>query len=825
MRYFLFSVLILFLLFCQIAAQKPSLSAARKTQKTAEKEEFEKAIQNNDPEQKILALEKFLENYPETKHKPEALKLISEERLNLAEQKLSNKDCCEEFKKALQNLPEPVEDEFFAKNLLKIPNLLYINGYRNEAIEIAKLIEEKAKTNPRQLLSIATFYISIENGSEAQRLAEKALELEESSSGYQTLGLAHRLNFDLEAAEKAFLKASQLNTNSITAKRNLADVKRALGKPDEAAALYEQILQVSENNVAAQNGLILSLFDSGKIEEAEQLLQKIPEENKNFTLFASMAYKYALKKDAQKAISLADKAISLEPRYVWSYIAKARALLAQNKPLEAEKTLLTARQYGNFPTLNYELALAKFSSGFYNEVLDILEKNFEITENGFVRSLIGYRILKQAEKFSSLTAYEIRSSLLQPEPIEDQETELRLKQLFVFSKKLNSNNEEEALKAAEAFINGNDKTKVYRQIFVSDKLLKARKAVDKALEIAQNASENLEEAVSIDSPSSFVLSNALYESRKIAEVKGQMLLIQELPRQTLLNILRGRIEEIMGLAFYEQNRISDAIIRLKRAVSILPENSIWWRSSLWHLGTCYETNGELRAALDAYLKSYKGGEADQIRYITIENLYKRIYGSTDGLEQLIKSDKKEDFLLKRAEPAAKLEESTNETESKKTEQKVAEVTMPSNLQIEFNSNSTRPRIRSDVENKTSSKELIKPAEEASIVKLRESRPRIVVNANSETKENCSLIVGQKEVTILRNGGRLGVLVGYTDTKQDLSKLNVISGSPTDVKVEVEPEIAKNQLFIVIKSISEKTGHFKIFLLSPCGSAEIVVNVR
>jgi len=45
---------------------------------------------------------------------------------------------------------------------------------------------------------------------------------------------------------------------------------------------------------------------------------------------------------------LAQKAIALEPRYSWAQIALARALVADKRPLQAERGLRFARQYSRF---------------------------------------------------------------------------------------------------------------------------------------------------------------------------------------------------------------------------------------------------------------------------------------------------------------------------------------------------------------------------------------------------------------------------------------------------------------------------------------------
>jgi tetratricopeptide (TPR) repeat protein len=60
-------------------------------------------------------------------------------------------------------------------------------------------------------------------------------------AAYQTLGVAHRLDFQFEESVSAYTKALELGANSTISKRSLAEMKRATGKPAEAVALYREI--------------------------------------------------------------------------------------------------------------------------------------------------------------------------------------------------------------------------------------------------------------------------------------------------------------------------------------------------------------------------------------------------------------------------------------------------------------------------------------------------------------------------------------------------------------------------------------------------------
>ncbi len=139
----------------------------------------------------------------------------------------------------------------------------------------------------------------------------------------------------------------------------------------------------------------------------------------------------------------------------------------------------------------------------------------------------------------------------------------------------------------------------------------------------------------VNSPASAVLAEELYESRTIANTRGEIVIVPDVARRTLSNILRGRIEEISGWALFQENKSGEAVIRLKRAVSILPEKSAWWRSSLWRLGTVLQTVEKSKEALDAYLKGYDIDAPDAAKRIVIESLYQAVNGNLAGLDEKI----------------------------------------------------------------------------------------------------------------------------------------------------------------------------------------------
>ena len=662
------AILFLIALFSHGAtAQKPKTkpvkkAAAATTAKTSadEKTELEKAAATENAEERIAALQKFIKDFPKSKEKTGALELIVSARAAIADEKLRAGEIesgVKLFNLAVREAPKPVPDKLFTEIVLQIPTNLFFRNQQSAAVEAAKTIEEKIEGNAKQTLALATFYLGTENAAEAKRLAEKALAIEPGSpAAYQTLGIAHRLNFQLEEAAAAYAKALELDIDSVVSQRSLAEMKRALGKTDEAIALYRAILAKNPSDVPAQTGLTLSLFGAEKRVEAEAEMQKSLEQApNNLPLLVGAAYWYAAHEQGAKAVEFAEKAIAIEPRYTWAHIALARGLILERRPLEAERTLLSARQYGNFPTLDYEIASARFQAGFFREAADQLKKTFAVKSDS-IETRLGGRVPAEAKNFTDLLSLERRAAIFEFAAADNAETAQKLKSLLDFSQKLDAaeTNETAVTEAADEFVKGDDKMKLHRQLYAANRLLEKRTAFPKVLELAKSAISELDSSFDVANPSAAVLADELYQSRTLAMTRGELVIVPNVQRQTLVNILRGRIEDISGWALFQENKSGEAVVRLKRAVSVLPEKSAWWRASLWHLGAALDADGKSNEALEAYIKSYTNNpEPDLAKRIIIEALYQKVNGNTEGLEQKIgaKLQPENNLLNRQAEKA------------------------------------------------------------------------------------------------------------------------------------------------------------------------------
>ena len=623
-----------------IVAAKPKAPA----QKPDEGAEWTRITSLTDRAERIAGLEKFLKSFPKSTHVGEASGLLAAARVESGNDLVNggNVDAAvAEYRLAITIVPLPVVDGFWDEGLSKIPGNLFFHGQRDAALEIAKLLEAKAGANAKQVLSLATFYLTIEDGSDAKRLAEGVIAADPTSAAaYRMLGLAGRVDFDLDSAAAAFAKAIELDPNSEGSREGLAEMKRALGKSDEALALYDEILTKEPESISARTGKVMALFEADRRTDAEAELSKtLDAAPGNVILLASAAYWYAAHGEGDKAIEYAQKAIEKDPRFIWSHIALSRGLLQKGRAADAERTLINARRYGRFPTLEYELAAARLAAGFYRDAAETLASTFQV-QGDLVSTKLGGRVPRSSERFTELIADERRASIFAPAAADDPESAGRLAALLAFYQQLEAEHPDETVIAAAAdkFAEGSDPMQVHRKLFAASQLIDKRVAVAKAAELAKGAVTGVDTGLTTPSSSTAVMASEIYIPRKESALRGEYLNVPEIPAGTRSAILRGRIEDIIGWAQFQANQTDDALIHLKRAVAVLPSESAWWRTSTWHLGAALAVAGKEQDALDNYIKSYKGSTADPIRYSVIDALYRKVNGSADGLKEKIGPD-------------------------------------------------------------------------------------------------------------------------------------------------------------------------------------------
>jgi tetratricopeptide (TPR) repeat protein len=594
-------------------------------------------------DKRIEALKAFIAAHPTSVALPRANELIVMAHALLGEQKLQAGDNAaglQQFRLAISDAPADMPDRLFSEVIARIPLNLFFRGQRDVAFEMARQAETLAKPRAKRLLALAEFYLAVENADEAARLAEAALQLERDlAQGHQALAAARHIALRLDEAESEYARAFALDPKSAAARIGLADLKRAGGNAEAALALYRQQLQVDSKSNPARAGMILSLLELGKKEEAETELSAAlqdKDQSRNLPLLVGTAYWFMAHNDPVRGLDMAQKAVTLEPRYSWAEIALARATIADKRLQPAERGLRFARQYSRFPTLDYELASALASMGLFDEAVVELKRSFTL-KNGEIETKLAGRTAAHAATFTELLAPERRAAIFQKTAADTEANANMLKGLFAFDAALNqaSMSEDDLLAVAQQFIKGDDAMRTYRQVYVAGRFVKKGVALSSVVDLMDQAMSGVEVALSVPAATVAVQTEELGDVRARAIAQGETPEVPDAPRTALSGILRGRIEDYAGLALFNLDKPAEAVTRLRRAVSGSTEGTPIWRSALWHLGAALEATGKHDQALLYYIKSYVHGPPDPARRSIIESVYKKVNGTLDGLDDKI----------------------------------------------------------------------------------------------------------------------------------------------------------------------------------------------
>ncbi|HWS86345.1 MAG TPA: hypothetical protein VN282_05255 [Pyrinomonadaceae bacterium] len=639
--------------FAQQGKQKPAASksktpaakpAARPGDEDALKAELDEILKL-DAAARVERLTAFVRANPDTPQTLRAQELLASARAALGDEKLRAGDRAagiELFRTAVNEAPAAMSDKLFAEVISQLPGNLYLLGERGAGLELARAIEKRAEGNAVRLIALASFYLGIEQPEEAARLGKAAAELKpDMAAAHQVLGVAHRFQLKLDDAAAEFARAAELDPQNASSRHALAELKRATGKAEEAAALYRELLAANEQDGGARAGLVLALFDAGRRAEAERELQSaLTGGAKDLPLLVGASYWYSAHGEGAKALELAEKALAFEPRFRWAWarVAQGRALLALKRPLEAERAFRTARSFGSFATLDYEQAAALAAAGLYDEAAEALARSFALRDGKLVARLAG-RVEASADNFNELLAPERRASLAQFEGAASADEARSLKALLAlnYATAPGAKDERAAAEAAREFAAGDDPMRAYRNVYAANRLELMGAAAGEALARAEAAIGGVEPALSVaHAPVAlFAETPEMREMRRQVVEQDVPLNTLAVDRDTLSRVLRGRIEGLAGWALYNQGQTAEAVVRLRRAVSVLPEASAWWRTAEWRLGAALEASGSARDALAAYVASYRA-LPDPNRLPVIEALYKKLNnGSTSGLEKLI----------------------------------------------------------------------------------------------------------------------------------------------------------------------------------------------
>ncbi len=626
-----------------VRAPKPAATQKQTEPVSEEDEEEEVELTLTLPlAKRAEKLKSFLDTHPDSKFRGRATELLISTHAGLGDQYLKNSDVENGIKHLMLAIDEAdvtISEKLFSGVISQIPSNLYLRGQSDAAFKAASTIETKFGADPNRLLSVAAFYAGLERGDEAARIAEQAIKLApENAEAHRVLALGRHLNLQIDEAAAEYKRTVELAPTSRASKTSLADLTRAGGKPEEALAIYNELLQSDPKDRTATAGMIICLLELGRTDEATTALTTaLAAEPKNLALLSGVAYWYAAHGNYEKGADYASKALTIESRYTWAQIAFVRSLIGLKRPVPAERAMRYARQFGKFPTLTYELANVVASMGFYDEAAEILRESFTF-KDGQIETLLAGRIPARESNFADLLAPERRASIYQPTAADSTANANVLKDLLALDSSLRDSDqpdEKAAAKAAGDFASGNDPMRTFRQFYAANRLLKKTTALPTALELVEDAKKSSEVALNLSVATTAVQAEEFRDLRAQAIANGNVPEVEAAPPSALANLLRGRLEDITGWILFNQDKYPEAIEHLKLAASTLPNGTPAWRNALWHLGVAYEQTGKTEAALTNYIESYKVSERDPLSRATIEKLYRKVYGSLEGLDDKI----------------------------------------------------------------------------------------------------------------------------------------------------------------------------------------------
>ena len=592
--------------------------------------------------ERVVKLKEFLDSHPESKERARAIEYLVSAHAAVGDQKLKNGDIAGGTEHLLRAIdaadPATTPDNLFNGVILQIPNNLYLRGERAAAFKAAENIETKFGSDPKRLLALAAFYLGLERGDEAIRIAETAIKLApDLAEAHRIKALGLHVSLRLDEAADEYKRTLELDPASKVSRVSLADLYRASGKAEQALALYNEQLATDPKDRAARAGKVISLLELSRQDEANAELESaLTAEPRNLPLLAGAAYWFSARGNNEKAFDLARRAVAVESRYTWAQIALAHAYLGSKQPLDAERAMRYARQYGKFPTLNYELANVLASMGLYQEAAEVLRESFAIKDDQIHTRLAGHLPASDAS-FIDLLAPERRAGIFQARSADTPENAKLLKALLALNSAIapadgEKVNETAAVAAAQEFASGTDNMRAFRQLYAANRLLRNGIGIPTVLELVAAARKASDDALTVPTVTMAVQADEFRELRAHAIASGNIPDVADAPRNVLINILKGRIEDLEGWALFNQEKYTAAMDHLKLATEILPAGTPAWRTAFWHLGAAHEQSGQNAQALDSYIKSYQGAEPDTVKRSIIEQLYRKVNGSLDGLD-------------------------------------------------------------------------------------------------------------------------------------------------------------------------------------------------
>ncbi|KAF0248703.1 MAG: hypothetical protein FD167_1893, partial [bacterium] len=376
-------------------------------------------------DERVKLLTTFIKKWPNTPLTIPAQEALLRARAALAETMLKQQriePALEEFQKAINEFPQPVNDRIFS-TMLAFPLTVFNHGFRKEAIGLMKQFETNAWQQHNRLAQIAAFYLSAESGQDSERVLTRAIELEpKAAKYYYGLGTTYLIQLKLKEAKAAFQQTINLEQKHPLAFASLASLYRSEKSLEDAIALYKRQLEVTPDSEVGHGGLAISYLLANQDDlAAEELGKQFAISPRDFHLFTQLGYLSVSRSDYRKARSWAELALTIAPTYAWARIVLANSLIAQQEFFTAEEVLSDIVARGtNFPTLHFEITHALLLAENYDGAFEQTEQFLKITPEGEFEAQIGGELVK-SRSLKSLLEKERRAAIALPDSLTSDE--------------------------------------------------------------------------------------------------------------------------------------------------------------------------------------------------------------------------------------------------------------------------------------------------------------------------------------------------------------------------------------------------------------------
>ena len=287
-------------------------------------------------------------------------------------------------------------------NIVAIPSYAFRNyaEYLFEnglTIEAEKILEDAAlfvSNSTDALLDLGEMKQKTGNFDEALEYYEKAvLNSKNNFKAFYLLGNIYCIKGNLEKAEENLKKAVILNDKDyrVYLTWGVLFLKKKMYK--EAKEKFITSVQYNTEDARSLYLLAITEIELGFLNEAEEKLKFILNSTENnFEVMHNLAYVYFKKKDYEKALSLAEKALSIYALKKETYILISDIYAELNEPEKSFKILDKAISAGlkdQVVLLSYGNNLQKFKK--YKEAINYINEvinNFNVNTNDEIFSII-----------------------------------------------------------------------------------------------------------------------------------------------------------------------------------------------------------------------------------------------------------------------------------------------------------------------------------------------------------------------------------------------------------------------------------------------------